>query len=113
MMNKTAIAILRFLLRLGRCCVELHCGMVLMTLFLFVLAFTKLRRKMGQNGSNFVFQNSPIMQFERSPKLANIHVDNLRVLFKQKKLHCVPVSLASLRVTEATSRGHIACNIAG
>ena len=65
------------------------------------------------NGSKFVCQNSPIMQFERSPKMANIHVDNLRVLFKQKKLHCVPVSHTSPRVTEATSRGHIACNIAG
>ena len=76
----------------------------------FCIGFHEVAQK---NGSNFVFQNSPIMQFERSPKLANIHVDNLRVLFKKKKLHCVPVSLASLRVTEATSRGHIACNIAG
>ena len=40
-------------LRLGRCCVELHYGpgMVLRTLLLFVLGFTKLRRKMGQNSS--------------------------------------------------------------
>ena len=98
-------------LRLGRCCVELHYGpgMVLRTLLLFVLGFTKLWRKMGQNSSVKTVLNT----VQARPQNGQIHLYNLRVLLQQQKLHCVPVSLASLRVTEATSPGHIPITLPG
>ena len=88
--------------------VELHYGpgMVLRTLLLFVLGFTKLRRKMGQNSSVKTVLNT----VQARPQNGQIHLYNLRVLLQQQKLHCVPVSLASLRVTEATSPGHMHSN---
>ena len=98
-------------MRLGRCCVELHYGpgMVLRTLLLFVLGFTKLRRKMGQNSSVKTVLNT----VQARPQNGQIHLYNLRVLLQQQKLHCVPVSLASLRVTEVTSPGHIPITLPG
>ena len=43
------LAILRLRVRLGRGCIELHCGNVLRTLSLLLLAIKWLHRELGQD----------------------------------------------------------------
>ena len=57
-------AILMFRARQGRRCVELHCGTVLGKLSLFLLAVTRLRRKLRHNCCP---QNNPILQSNTTP----------------------------------------------
>ena len=57
-------AILRLQVTLSRCCVKLHCRIVLWTLLLLSLANTTLQRIPDQN---FLPQNSPIVQFDTTP----------------------------------------------
>ena len=62
--GKQKRAILRSTMRVGRYCVELHCGIVSVSLSLLLLGVTKLQSKLGQNSFP---RKSPVVQPDTTP----------------------------------------------